>query len=249
MRALRTRSGPEGSSLKDLGPLPRNLSGFFLPMKILFLFICSIGFAQDHAETTFTDIYEKRVWGQNAQGEGTSGYGSSVQIAAPYMKFLQDFVKKHNIQSIVDVGCGDWEFSQYLDWNGAHYTGIDVVKSVIEKDLQKFASPTVTFHQADVVNKDLPPADLLICKDVLQHLTNDQIMQFAKQFSKFKHCLITNDIEGAYAMTVKNGDIAQGQYRCIDLTLDPFNIKGAKAFTYLSSWDKKQVLHIQNADH
>ena len=31
----------------------------------------------------------------NEKGEGTSGDGSKVRNAAPYMKFLQDFIKKN----------------------------------------------------------------------------------------------------------------------------------------------------------
>ncbi|NGX27579.1 MAG: hypothetical protein K940chlam6_01517, partial [Chlamydiae bacterium] len=191
-------------------------------------------------EEAFTKIYETKHWGANEKGEGFSGPGSTVRSAAPYMKFVQDFIKKHNIRTIVDVGCGDWTFSQYMDWNDAQYTGYDIVKSVIEKNTEKFAGSKVTFIHGDATKLDLPAADLLICKDVLQHLPNAEILAFLKQASKFKHCLITNDIHD-----INNGDIPHGNWRYIDLSQTPFNVKGKEVFRYTDA-TTKLVFHIEN---
>ncbi|NGX48380.1 MAG: hypothetical protein K1000chlam3_01771, partial [Chlamydiae bacterium] len=199
-------------------------------------------FAQTPSEEAFTKIYETKHWGANEKGEGFSGPGSTVRSAAPYMKFVQDFIKKHNIRTIVDVGCGDWTFSQYMDWNGAEYTGYDIVKSVIEKNTEKFASSKVAFVHGDATKLDLPAADLLICKDVLQHLPNAEILAFLKQASKFKHCLITNDINPSGK---NNWDIPHGSWHYVDLSGDPFNAKGGKIFRYTDA-TTKLVFHIEN---
>src|SRR5258706_16476890 len=70
------------------------------------------------AQQIFTDIYRRAIWGKNDQGTGNSGPGSTLNATLTYRKFLQQFLKDHDIRSVVDAGCGDWEFSQALNWNG-----------------------------------------------------------------------------------------------------------------------------------
>ena len=60
----------------------------------------------------FTNIYEKELWGR---GKG-SGAGSRPKFNAPYISFLENFLRDNNIKSVIDFGCGDWQFSQYIDW-------------------------------------------------------------------------------------------------------------------------------------
>ena len=123
-----------------------------------------------------------------------------------------------------------------------------MVKSVIEKNKKAFSSPRVSFVCADIINYELPCADLLICKDVMQHLTNNDIKVLLKQLPKFKHCLITNDLSYP-ALTSDNRDIRRGDYRSLDLLKPPFNVKAEKAFMYRSETlnNVKQVLYIYNS--
>jgi SAM-dependent methyltransferase len=202
-------------------------------------------FAESSSEEVFTHIYDKGVWGLNAQGEGTSGGGSTASMTESYRIFLQQFLKDYAIQSVVDLGCGDWEFSQFIDWNGITYTGYDVVKSVIERNQKKFQQPSISFVHADILQALLPEADLLICKDVLQHLTNEDVALFIQKLSQFKYCLITNDVDPT-TKSSSNPEILKGQYRYLDLTQHPFYVDGVKIFTYYAGPWMKQVLLIQN---
>lgn len=198
---------------------------------------------KNDAETVFTRHYDiGDEWGKNNEGNGFSGSGSLVPLARPYMNFLQEFLKNNDIKSVVDAGCGDWTFSRYMDWSQGSYIGFDVVKSVIEKNQKYFGAPSVQFVHSNFIQEDLPAADLLICKDVLQHCTNEDILAFMPQCKKFKHCLITNDIEPSEI----NIAISRGQWRPVDLTKPPFMSKGAKVLTYRSGGVVKQVLYIQN---
>jgi SAM-dependent methyltransferase len=206
--------------------------------------------AKETTEDAFTTIYETCVWGHDSEGHGISGAGSKVEHAKPYMQFLQKFLNDNNIKSVVDVGCGDWTFSQYIDWSGILYIGYDVVKSVVEKNNISFSGSNCQFIHGDALTIDLPVADLLICKDVLQHLPNNDIKLFLKQCSKFKHCLITNDYDVKTGSS-KNKDIsAKGGWHTIDLTQPPFNVEGFKIFNYLSEGEnRKQVLHIVQGNY
>ncbi len=196
-------------------------------------------------ESIFTKIYETGEWGRNEKGEGFSGLGSSLENATPYMMCLQDFIKKNNIKSVVDLGCGDWTFSQEINWDGVQYTGIDVVKRLIDKNNELFASENIRFIHEDAVKADFPPADLLICKDVLQHLSNKDVARILKQISKYNHCLITNDVNPE-TDTADNREIYSGGARELDLTTAPFNLRGNQVLKYDAHGVRKVVLHIQN---
>lgn len=199
----------------------------------------------DETEKVFTEIYDNGTWGRNENGEGFSGNGSTVTNAAPYMTFLEDFMRSNNVQSVVDVGFGDWTFSQYINWGNIRYIGIDTVRQVIEKNIARFSSPTITFIHGNATFTDLPSADLMICKDVLQHLPIEDIQLLLKHTHKFKHCLITNDIN-PYTMTSDNRQILRGDYRTLDLSQPPFNQQGTKVLTYWADNVLKQIFYIVN---
>jgi SAM-dependent methyltransferase len=66
------------------------------------------------------------VWGAG------SGPGSASHETIAYRAFLQGFLQWNRVRSVVDLGCGDWQFSRFIDWSGVDYTGVDVVAPVIE---------------------------------------------------------------------------------------------------------------------
>ena len=70
-------------------------------------------------------------------------------------------------------------------------------------------------------------ADLLICKDVLQHLDNDKISHFIANLPRFKYALISNDLLDSPSLNVQ---INTGQYRPLDLRKEPFNLSCEPVF-------------------
>jgi SAM-dependent methyltransferase len=52
------------------------------------------------------------------------------------IEFVRKFIKENAIHSVVDLGCGDWQFSPYIYHDrGVAYTGYDVVLPVIQESL------------------------------------------------------------------------------------------------------------------
>ena len=171
---------------------------------------------------TFNGIYREGIWGRDVAGKGTSGSGSTLDITREYRAYLEDFIRKHRVTSIVDAGCGDWTFSSTIDWGGASYLGVDIASDVIEANRRKYEKPNVTFQVGDIT-EELPSADLLISKDVLQHLPDALVDRFIRnnlKTGKYKWVLLTNDRGSG------NPDIVPGGYRAIDLAAAPFNVPG-----------------------
>jgi len=175
----------------------------------------------------FESIYATGEWGIG------SGDGSDARDNAGYVKFLQRFLKDQQIKSVVDLGCGDWQTSRFVDWSGIHYRGFDLVRPVIEQNTASFGSPTVEFAVFSGDFADLPAADLLIVKDVLQHWSNETVRGFLPTLQRYPYSLVTNCIfsRGSTA----NNDITDGGFRRLDMRLPPFSLQAEEMYDYSSS--------------
>lgn len=186
----------------------------------------------------FTKTYEQQWWGL---GQG-SGIGSSATATKLYRKLLEDVLQKQQVKSVLDLGCGDWRFSQLVHWGDVSYTGIDVVPHVVQKLRNKFNKPNWQFIEADITTCELPPADLVLIKDVMQHWPNDTIKTFLPKLKAYKTVLITNTVE---LKMPKNRDIGIGGYRPLDIRKSPI---WAKCEEMLLFWavenDLKLVLKL-----
>jgi SAM-dependent methyltransferase len=205
-------------------------------------------YADEQTERIFSYIYEQEIWEERAYGCGNRNRDEAVKNSAPYCKFIEDFLRDNQIQSVVDAGCGDWTLLQPINWRAVRYLGVDIVKPVIEKNQTQFASPTCSFLHADITEADLPSADLLICKDVLHHLTDNQVAALFKQFPKFKFCLVVTNTDPT-THTSQNKTIVCGGCRTLDITKAPFNMKAVKIFHYQAGDVVKQVALVANPDH
>jgi len=176
----------------------------------------------------FTEIFRNCRWG----GGSPSGPGSQPDVLGGYMCFLQEFVRRPGIHTVVDVGCGDWSFSQFIDWSGIEYFGIDVVPDVVQDLNREFGASNVHFVCMDALEGELPGADLCIAKDVLQHWSNENVSRFLARLSRFRYVILTNDImcfscfmprgAGQGVEFIPNSDIEDGAYRPLRLTSEPF---------------------------
>jgi methyltransferase family protein len=179
---------------------------------------------QPSLTATFNGLYAKGSWGTDSTGEGTSGSGSTLEITREYRAYVEDFIKTHGVKTVVDAGSGDWGFSKAMDWGDASYLGVDIASDVIARVRKKYETSRIKFQVGDIT-EDLPPADLLISKDVLQHLSNELVLKFIRnnlRAGKYKWVILTNDRSSSQ----RNEDTPPGGYRAIDLAAPPFGVKG-----------------------
>jgi hypothetical protein len=182
--------------------------------------------AASAAQTTavFEDIYRGDKW------NGGSGPGSLPGVNRPYVRFLESFLLCNGIRSVVDLGCGDWQFSRGIDWGEARYLGLDLVAHVLERNRRIYGRESVEFASAPADPAKLPEADLLLVKDVFQHLSNRSILDHLAVFPKYKYVLVTNCSKKSRDLL--NTDIADGGFRPLDLRLDPFGMPMACVLQY-----------------
>jgi hypothetical protein len=198
-------------------------------------------------EKIFTNIYEKKVWGNNKNDNynGSSGGGSDIDYNKnSYIPFLKEFIKKNNIKSVADLGCGDFRCGPliYDDLN-ITYTGYDTYKKVVDYNSKKHLSPKYKFINLDFCNnkQDIINSDLCILKDVLQHWSINNIYNFLDYLveqKKFKYILICNCCN----QQQDNKDIIDGE--CRGLSCDFLPLKKYKP-TKLYKYNTKEVSVIQ----
>jgi len=151
-------------------------------------------------EDAFTKIYQTKPWGDNNKigYSGSSGPGSRVLNNITYIPFLKKLVKDLKIESIVDIGCGDFQCGHLLyDDVDVTYIGYDTYKDVVLYNSNKYTKPKYTFVHSDVyTNRDqVASGDLCILKDVLQHWRLNHIytfMDYIIEKKLFKHILLIN---------------------------------------------------------
>lgn len=148
-------------------------------------------------EEIFSKIYKNKHWG-DGNLPFNSGDGSSIEYNKEYIGFLKGFIQGRNIQSVIDLGCGDWRCGQaiYSKLN-VLYTGYDIYDTMVQTHLRNYTNPSWTFKTLNCAKnfEQAVGGDLLIIKDVLQHWTDNEITNALDYFTsskKYKYILITN---------------------------------------------------------
>lgn len=169
-------------------------------------------------KVVFKQIYKRNFWDGD---ESISGKGSSMQETEKIRSSLKKIISSYNIKSIADAPCGDFYWMRHVDLTGIRYTGYDIVKEIIEKDVEKYGSKTVRFEMLDIVTTPVVRSDLIICRDGLVHLSNDHVLSALESFKKSgsKYLLTTT-----FPNVKKNEDIPDGMWRRINLEIPPFSL-------------------------
>lgn len=121
---------------------------------------------------TFDRIYESRLWGGDDHSALSSGPGSTGRYAQEYCDLLKGLLASHRIESLADLGCGDFNTGKLVSACVSRYIGLDIAQKIIDANTRAYARENVRFLQADIANDELPTADAAILRQVLQHLTN-----------------------------------------------------------------------------
>jgi Methyltransferase domain len=204
-------------------------------------------------EEVFTDIYSNNRWGGQS-GSFCSGNGSrEISVVSPYVAKITAELSRIGAASmtVVDLGCGDYSVGRQLSSACGAYVGVDIVKPLIAYNQAAFASQNVSFRHANIIEDELPNGDICFVRQVLQHLSNDQIATIVPKLNQFRWCFITEHHPSPHRMLQPNKDKPHGETVRISLGsgvfLDepPFNIPTTR---YRLLFEVPGVLRIDQGD-
>ena len=173
-------------------------------------------------KTNHWNKYEK-VDKNNLLVSGPGSLPGSVQTKN-IIDNLDLFIKKNNIQSMLDMPCGDFSWMQDLikKNNSINYTGYDIVEDIISYNNKKYSKNNVSFFCKDIINeKNFDNFDLIFIRDFFIHIDNASIDVLLKNIksSKVRFLACSNNNNEF------NKNIVIGQHRKVNLTIEPFYMK------------------------
>lgn len=123
-----------------------------------------------------SSYWEKRY----AEG-GDSGVGSYGEYAEYKASVVNEFVRTHDVESVIEFGCGDGNQVSLAEYPA--YTGLEVSRSALESCERRFADDdTKSFllydpHHFD--NEGALRADLVLSLEVLFHVVDEATFEKA----------------------------------------------------------------------
>ncbi len=167
-------------------------------------------------EKIFTDKYINNSW---KGSESKSGPGSSLNRNLLLLEKLENFVFDNNIKTIIDCGCGDFNWMKKFNFSLIEkYVGVDVVNPVIKNNNDKYSNDIISFTNSNLIEDDIDKFDLILCKDVLFHLSYDDSLSCLNNFKRSNSTFLISTTFDKF----KNKDIISGDWRPINLETEPF---------------------------
>jgi SAM-dependent methyltransferase len=198
----------------------------------------------DH-QKIFTKIYLDNIWGQpKSESPFYSGTGSDEEYAKIYAFSLTKFIIENNITSMVDLGCGDFRVgSKILNDVNIDYIGVDIVPDLIDYNNQNFYNNNITFRCLNIVKDILPIAELCTIRQVLQHLSNNDIKRVLKKCKDYKYLIITEHLPCSDSLIPNIDKLSDENIRLINnsgvyLDKPPFNLKVKELLTVYPEVEK-----------
>ncbi len=183
-------------------------------------------------EEVFTEIYRTNIWG-GSEGEFCSGSGSKDElIVSSYISMVSEKAYSEGFTGLtfVDLGCGDFHIGRQLLPLCSDYIGVDIVKPLICRNQERYGNKTVCFIHCNIVDEELPEGDVCFVRQVLQHLSNQQILIILQKLRKYRWVFITehypkdNDAIKPNIDKVHGGDIRLEENSGVYLSEPPFEL-------------------------
>jgi hypothetical protein len=170
----------------------------------------------------FTRVHDDNLWGS---GESRSGFGS--ERASPAVALAMQAVEKayseHGVRSLSDIPCGDFNWMPELlaRLGGLGYRGFDIVKPVLERN--KARHPEREFREFDITTEIPPAADLIFCKDLLNHIGDADVKRAIDNMrrSGSTYLLASNNAGVAHAPLPRGASAS----RHLDIAAAPFHYR------------------------
>lgn len=194
-------------------------------------------------------IYDLNLWGGN-KTEFYSGFGSHhPELVQPYINKVKSYLTSFDVPlTVLDLGCGDFNIGKELYTYSKNYIAIDIVEDLISYNTEKYKADNLEFRCLDIAKDNLPNADCVVIRQVLQHLSNVEVDAILQKLSNYKYIVLTEHIpKGNFE---PNKDIISGQgirlkkQSGLDVLKPPFNfkVKSKKELLSIDLTNKKEKI-------
>jgi SAM-dependent methyltransferase len=190
----------------------------------------------------FSAVYRNGVWLDGRPSGSLSGLGSELENTESIRRRIPDFLKSIGSRTLLDVGCGDFNWMKEVQLP-CQYIGVDIVRDVIEANASLYGSARRSFQVLDATSGPLPPADTVLCREVLFHLSFRDIWRLIQNVrsSGASFLIATNDD----ALKL-NADIISGDFRLLNLRKAPFYFRTPLLSIPDGGVDPDRVLAVWN---
>lgn len=165
----------------------------------------------------FEYIYQVNLWGSQ---QSNSGVGSELAATEQLRQAIPKLSQRFGVQRLLDLPCGDFGWFRHINLEGIEYIGADIVPDLISRNQQLFSSNNQRFLQLDLVEDDLPSADLVLCRDCLVHFSYATI---ARAVANLKRSGSSYLLTTTFTDLQTNIDIMDADWRPLNLQKPPFN--------------------------
>ena len=164
----------------------------------------------------FREIYRTNHWAAASK----SGAGAAQAQTEVLQQALPALFDAYDVATLLDLPCGDFGWMQHVPLPGIRYIGADIVPELIAANQARYGTTRRRFVVLDLMHDALPPADLLLCRDGLVHLSFEAIGQALANLhrSPIPYLLATT-----FPACSQNEDIVTGDWRVLNLEAPPFS--------------------------
>jgi hypothetical protein len=164
-------------------------------------------------DAVFRGIHTERLWSGSVSGPGALPEQTAV-IRVEVPKLLERLA----VRTILDIPCGDrrWISSVHLPVD--RYIGADIDATLVA---QHQPDPRHEFRRLDITRDALPTVDLILCRDLLGHLSFPDV---TRALERVKGSGSTYLLTTTFAHDRVNLAIRSGDWRPINLCGPPFNL-------------------------
>jgi SAM-dependent methyltransferase len=169
----------------------------------------------------FSRIYAHREWGEH---ESLSGPGSGLERTGELRVQLPALLDELGVETLLDAGCGDFHWLGAADLPVRRYTGVEVVPELVAELAARYGDAGRDFVAADITRDRLPRVDLVLCRDVLIHFPDDDVLRALENFRRSARWLLTT----TFVDRERNEPIELGEWRTLNLQAPPFELPEPK---------------------
>ena len=133
---------------------------------------------------------------------------------------MPELCRRLYVGRLLDLPCGDGHWMEKVVLDGVAYIGADLLPELVAANAARNRHAGREFLVLDLTSSPLPPADLLLCRDCLVHLS---FADSRRALANIRGARIMYLLTTTFPEQAANADIVTGDWRPLNLEREPFD--------------------------